>query len=179
VAEHREAEMSLDTETPQDHTNDALFCQWQDKVKDANISGQTLLATDYLNHFNEIVMLIDMVPDMPELLDECKEWAPKSYQDHFRDSTFSDRDLAIEAYDHVPQEFRTPFEDTIEQMNHLVEQCLHRLDEALELNDPELVKIRAHASSRGLQRLMDVANAIIHGSSRAMDQGEIDQIIGF
>lgn len=171
--------MSLDTASSQDHSNSELFRQWQDRVKDANISSQTLLATDYLNHFNEIVMLIDMVPDMPELLDECKEWAPKTYQDHFRDSAFSDRDLAIEAYDHVPQEFRAPFEDTIEQMNHLVAQCLQRLDEALLLDDPELVKVRAHASSRGLQRLMDVANAIIHGSSRAMGQDEIDQIIGF
>jgi hypothetical protein len=171
--------MSLDTAAPQNQDSADQFRLWQEKVKDANISNQTLLATDYLNHFNEIVMLIDMVPDMPELLEECKEWAPKSYPNHFRDSTFSDRDLAVEAYNHVPAEFRTPFEDTIEQMNNLVVQSLHRLDDALVLGDPELTKIRAHASSRGLQRLMDVANSIIHGSSRAMAQSEIDQIMGF
>lgn len=155
------------------------FLLWQEKVKDANINSQTLLATDYLNHFNEIVMLIDMVPDMPELLDECREWQPKSYPEHFQDSTFSDRDLAIEAYQHVPGEFRVPFEDTIALMNDMVTQSVTRLTAALELNDPELLKVRCHAASRGLQRLMDVANAIIHGSSRTMAQNEIDQLMGF
>ncbi len=61
-------------------------------VSGSNINEQTLLATDYLNHFNEVVMLIEMIADMPECLEDAKAWAPKSYQDHFRDSNFSDRD---------------------------------------------------------------------------------------
>ena len=63
----------------------------------SNLDSETLLATDYLNHFNEIVMLLEMVPDMPEIMDEVKAWKPKAYVDHFRDSTIADRDLAIEA----------------------------------------------------------------------------------
>lgn len=153
------------------------FRLWQDKVAGANINPQTLLATDYLNHFNEIVMLIDMVADMPDLLEDCKEWQPKSYQDHFRDSSFSDKDLAIEAYDHVPPSFREPFEGTVEQMNHLVHEAVHRVEDAVALNDPELTAARCHAASRGLQRLMDVANAIIHGSSKTMDQTQIDDLL--
>lgn len=169
--------MSSDTAQPQPSAQDTLFHLWQEKVQGANISSQTLLATDYLNHFNEIVMLIDMVPDMPELLDECRGWRPMGYVEHFQLSAFPDRELAIEAYEHVPREFLQPFEDTIEQMNGIVDQALRRMDEALSLGDPELLKVRAHASSRGLQRLMDVANAIIHGSSKVMAQNEIDEIL--
>lgn len=153
------------------------FAVWQARVAGANINPQTLLATDYLNHFNEIVMLLDMVADMPDLLDECKAWAPKSYQDHFRDSTFRDKDLAVEAYDHVPARFRQPFEDTIAHMNDLVAQSIDRLDDALGLGDGELVRVRAHAASQAVQRLMDVASAIIHGSDRAMDQDAIDTLM--
>lgn len=152
---------------------------WQARMEGTNINPQTLLATDYLNHFNEIVMLLEMVADMPDLLEECKAWAPKSYQDHFRDSTFRDKDLAVEAYDHVPERFRRPFEDTVAQMNELVAQSIHRLDDALGLDDPELVQVRARAASRAVQRLMDVASAIIHGSDRAMDQDAIDTLMGF
>lgn len=169
--------MSSDTVQPQPSGPDQTFLLWQEKVEGANISPQTLLATDYLNHFNEIVMLIDMVPDMPELLEECRAWVPKGYIDHFQSSAFPDRDLAIAAYAHVPEEFLQPFEDTIHQMNGLVEQALRRLEDAQAMGDPELLKVRAHASSRGLQRLMDVANAIIHGSSRVMAQDEIDEIL--
>lgn len=154
----------------------AAFTEWQQKVAGANISQNTLLATDYLNHFNEIVMLLELVADMPDMLEECKEWHPKSYQDHFRDSTFRDKDLAVDAYDHVPARFRRPFEDTVEQMNSLVFQALERLEDAINLNDPELTKIRGQAASRGIQRLIDVASSIIHGSDRAMDQSQIDEI---
>ena len=37
--------------------DDAGFLAMQAKVKGSNIDETTLLATDYLNHFNEIVML--------------------------------------------------------------------------------------------------------------------------
>lgn len=155
----------------------AAFSEWQQKVAGANISQSTLLATDYLNHFNEIVMLLELVADMPDMLEECKAWAPKSYQDHFRDSTFRDKDLAVEAYNHVPSRFRRPFEDTVEQMNGLVFQALERLEDAVTHEDPDMVKIRAQAASRGIQRLIDVASSIIHGSDRAMDQAQIDEIL--
>ena len=68
------------------------------KVRGTNINEQTLLATDYLNHLNEPIMLFEMLADVPELLDELAEWQPKSYVEHFTDSAFSDKDLAIEAY---------------------------------------------------------------------------------
>ena len=56
----------------------AAFEEFAAKVDGTNISAQTLLATDYLNHFNEIVMLLDMIPDMPDMVEECKLWQPKS-----------------------------------------------------------------------------------------------------
>ncbi|MFA7430805.1 MAG: hypothetical protein WCZ23_11665 [Rhodospirillaceae bacterium] len=152
---------------------------WQARVAGANINAQTLLATDYLNHFNEIVMLLGMVPDMPDILGECKEWAPKSYQDHFRDSSFRDKELAVDAYDHVPQRFRQPFEETISHMNDLVAQSIDRLEDALAQDDADLLRGRAHAASHAIQRLMDFASAIIHGNDRAMDQDAIDTLMGF
>ena len=60
------------------------------RIKGTNIDERTLLATDYLNHFNEIVMLLELVPDLPDCLEDAKEWRPKSYAEHFRDSGFVD-----------------------------------------------------------------------------------------
>ena len=56
------------------------FVTVRDRVRGTNISETTLLATDYLNYFNEVVMMLDMVPSMPIFLDELREWEPKSYQ---------------------------------------------------------------------------------------------------
>ena len=48
------------------------------RLHGTNINEQTLLATDYLNHFNEIVMTWEMVPDFLDLWDEVKDWRPIS-----------------------------------------------------------------------------------------------------
>lgn len=81
----------------------------------ANIHPETLLATDYLNHFNEVVMLIDMLPMMPDVAPDVVAWEPRSYVDHFRHSRFKGRDLAIRAYAAVSPIRRAAFEATIRE----------------------------------------------------------------
>lgn len=153
------------------------FLAYQEKVRGTNINEQTLLATDYLNHFNEIVMMLEMIPDMPDCLDEAKEWRPKTYQDHFRDSHFSDKDLAVAAYDHSPARYRELFEETVSRMNQLVEVSLTRIEALLPNNDREATTHAASRASRGLQKLIDVSSAIIHGDEPTVDQEEIDDLL--
>ena len=77
-------------------------------VAGTTINGTTLLSTDYLNHFNEFVMMLELTADMPDMAADIADWQPKSYAQHFADSGFSHADLAIAAYDHAPREFRVP-----------------------------------------------------------------------
>src|SRR6202051_3404623 len=67
------------------------------ELKAANINPRTGLATDYLNHFNEAVMLLDMIPDIPECAEDFLQWHPLSYAEHFTASNFAARELAIAA----------------------------------------------------------------------------------
>ena len=53
------------------------------RLRAANINPRTGLATDYLNHFNEAIMLLEMIPDMPECAEQFLEWRPRSYREHF------------------------------------------------------------------------------------------------
>src|SRR5436190_20489866 len=69
------------------------------QLRAANINPRTGLATDYLNHFNEAIMLLEMIPDMPECAEDFLLWCPLSYAEHFTASNFRARDLAIEAYE--------------------------------------------------------------------------------
>ena len=65
------------------------------RLIEANINPRTGLATDYLNHFNEAIMLLEMVPDLPECIDDFLGWEPMSYREHFEASNFKARDLEI------------------------------------------------------------------------------------
>lgn len=149
----------------------------QERAKSSNLDGETLLATDYLNHFNEIVMLLEMVPDMPEIMEEVRAWKPKSYVDHFRDSTIADRELAMDAYAHVPGVYRDPFDRTVEQLNVLIASAVERMDKYIEAGDMDMLREQTSVMSRMIQRLLDTASGIIHGGTNTMDQEEIDAII--
>ena len=80
-------------------------------LRAANINPRTGLATDYLNHFNEAVMLLEMIPDMPECAEDFLGWEPLSYAEHFTASNFKARDLAIEAYDTADVRIRKEFDN--------------------------------------------------------------------
>src|SRR5437764_10516087 len=75
----------------------------------ANINPRTGLATDYLNHFNEAVMLLEMIPDMPECAEDFLGWQPLTYREHFTASHFKARELPIQAYDSADGLIRAEF----------------------------------------------------------------------
>jgi hypothetical protein len=152
------------------------FLAYSARVEGTNIHPQTLLATDYLNHFNEIVMLLEMIPDMPDCYEEARAWAPKAYQDHFRDSQIRDRDLAIEVYDSVPLRYRRPFEEIIGQMNCLVASSLDHIESCLN-GDPQELRLVCTDASHNLQKLMDLTSAVIHGSTQVFDQAGVDGLL--
>ncbi len=149
------------------------------RAANSNVNPKSLLATDYLNHVNEIVMLFDLVPDAPECLDDCKAWQPLAYQDHFRQSSIADRDLAIEAYDYAPPAFKLPFDQLVGEMNRLVGISIERLAIALEGGDDGMIRLIAETASRNLQDLIGQASAVIHGSDHTVDQSQIDALMQF
>ncbi len=145
-------------------------------VKGKNINPETLLATDYLNHFNEIVMLLDMVPTMPECIGDAKAWAPKSYEQHFQDSVFTDKALAILAYQNAPPQFREPFDDTVAAMNVLVAQGLTAIEASMAVGEPGRIELAVSEVSRKLRSRIDRCSAIINGHTAKLDQSGVDEL---
>src|SRR6202012_930116 len=90
------------------------------KLRAANINPQTGLATDYLNHFNEAIMLLEMIPDIPECSEDFLAWQPLSYAEHFTASNFRARDLAISAYDSADPDIRAEFDQMTETMTSIL-----------------------------------------------------------
>ena len=90
------------------------------RLRAANINPRTGLATDYLNHFNEAIMLLEMVPDMPECSEDFMGWQPLSYAEHFTASNFKARDLAIEAYESADVAVRAEFDKLTSAMTSIL-----------------------------------------------------------
>ena len=158
--------------------DDPDIAAFRARVHGTNISETTLLATDYLNHFNEIIMLLEMIPDMPEMLEEAKAWEPKGYVEHFESSTCPFRELAIELYPHVPARYLEPFETTILQLQAVIDGTLRHAAQAISRDDIRAMRQKITIALDPMHRLVEVAGSIIHGAERALSQDEIDMVLG-
>lgn len=81
-----------------------------EELKAANVNPDTGLATDYLNLFNEAIMLFEMGLDMPDMAEELTDWERRGYVEHFEKSGFEQKDVVIGAYLSSPEEVRLPFD---------------------------------------------------------------------
>jgi len=139
----------------------------------ANINPVSYLATDYLNHFNEIIMLLEMIPDMPDIVEDCLEWRPKSYKQHFADSGFQGRDLAMQAYDMAPAEAREHFEYVKEHLDTHVTQTVNVLislnvaERGLTGDAQAIIRSRVQQAQDMLTKMNQVINAQTSGSFKA------------
>jgi len=132
-----------------------------DRLEQANINPQTGLATDYLNHFNEVMMLLEMLPAMPDCADDVLAWEPLGYEGHFENSTFKDKQLAIQAYRAAPVYLREHLERQVKEINALVCQIQDQLRDA---PDPGMVAADiAGRATHEIKPLISVAGAVIHG----------------
>ena len=147
------------------------------RLVDTNINEKTLLATDYLNHFNEFVMLLELVGDMPDMLEEAREWHPLTYQEHFSESAFSDRDLAIEAYNMSPPEYRGHFDETIARIHAEIDSTFARVAATVEANDNDRLSLLVLDSAQTIRDLIDIASAIINGFKDTSSQSDVDRLL--
>lgn len=129
------------------------------------INPATLLATDYLNHFNDVEMILEMLPGTPDYFDEIAGWQPRSYVEHFASSSLRDAPLAIEVYAHVPATIRAPFEDVVARLNRTAAAAIERAGAAIRSQDPVRIADICLAAASELRGLIHEAGGIINGAA--------------
>lgn len=134
------------------------------QLKAANINPRTGLATDYLNHFNEAVMLLEMIPDMPECAEDFLGWTPLSYADHFVASNFKARDLAIEAYEMAEPGIRTEFDKLTSTMTSILTAVGSAMREA---RQDKTRATLAEQATGWVKPLVMLTAGVINGASEA------------
>jgi hypothetical protein len=141
-----------------------------EQLRAANINPRTGLATDYLNHFNEAVMLLEMIPDMPECAEEFLGWKPLTYAEHFTASSFKARDLAIEAYNAADARIRDEFDSITSAITSILSVVIDAMQKA---PDDKTRGRLAEQATGWVKPLVALAGGIINGRTRA----DIDYIM--
>ena len=152
------------------------FEEYQQKVAGTNIDPRSLLSTDYFNTFNSAVMIFDMLPDAPDLLDEVDQWQFYNYVDHFKNSGLDFAPLAIEAYEFVPPDIKMKFERKIEGMRVFVEEAAHTLRRLYGAGDMQIFNDFARQATELFRGMMEEGSSLVHGADSSMNQDSIDAL---
>lgn len=119
------------------------------------------LATDYLNHFNEVVMILEMLPTAPELFEEIAGWQPISYRQHFSKSGFSDWQRVVDAYESAPEIYRAPFDQAVEALSGLLADSIGDMAELAAAEDfAGIEQIAAMAHAEALPLIAEITGLI-------------------
>lgn len=145
----------------------------------ANINPTTRLATDYLNHFNEAIMMLEMLAEMPDCIVDLVEWRPLTYPEHFSASNFKGRELAIRAYEAAEPAARARLDELADTMNTILVATRDAI--LTPLSEPLANAVAAEAVAR-VKPLVAEAGAVINGgcapdSADASSQAIIDALL--
>jgi hypothetical protein len=136
----------------------------------ANINPRTGLATDYLNHFNEAIMLLELIPDMPDCYELFLEWEPLSYAEHFIKSNFKARDLAIASYEAARPDIRVEFDTLVANMTRI----LTAVGDAMRTVQKDRTRAMLAEQAAGwVKPMVGTAGGIINGRDQESDVDSI------
>lgn len=143
---------------------------------DSPVSGQheqhVGLSTDYLNHFGEALMLIEMACSDPDMIRELCTWRPTSYREHFGTSDLRCAPAALAAYDSLDDTARRAFETLCSAMNRLVETVILTLRD---IDDPAASQPVVDVAAVAFHVLLGRATAFIN-SGGDMQTAAYDKI---
>lgn len=149
----------------------------EQEVLAANVNPATGLATDYLNLFNEAIMLFEMGLDMPDMAEELAEWKKHSYIEHFEKSGFEMKDIVISAYHHAPSDIRFDFDEVCQRALAVFDSAISILMSS-NSEDP-VARSDLDGRLRDMKALVGEMDSHIHGRAEVMEsnlQSEVDAL---
>ena len=146
----------------------------REHTEGTNINNDSLLTTDYLNHYSGMVMLLEQLPETPEeLIIYLLSWEPIGYEEHFVTSGFRDGDLAIAGYRHSPENIRSTFDFVINRLHDESIKALDLIRTQAEAGNTDGLTQICENSAPALRVLIDEASAIVNQQTHS--QKSIDE----
>lgn len=118
------------------------------------------LCSDYLNHFNEALMLLELASEQPDGAGDLASWRPRTYREHFVNSRLPQRESALAAYEQAdPATLRR-----LQAVCGVMTAAITAARTALQTNaSPAAKAALARQAAARLRPLLARAGAIMHG----------------
>ena len=134
------------------------------------VNPSTGLANDYLNVFNEILLLIEFLPTMPEMTDEALAWRPRGYLEYFEQSPLPGAQQVMQAYAGVDPEVRAHFETILARLTDTVTEALEKVSaEQTSPHYPETIVNSCEDTALAMRAHLDLIMLLINEGRIAAD----------
>lgn len=146
------------------------------RLKAANINPATGLATDYLNHYNEIAMTIANLGVLPEMREAVLDWRPVAYAAHFIRTRYADGGLAVAGYITAPRDVKAQFLAARDSLDARLADLQRRLES--DDGSAEALSAEADAIFADIARLGGIINGGQSASllERSAEQALVDSL---
>ncbi len=140
------------------------------------VNAVTGLATDFLNQFNEVSMLLDMIASDPSMIEDLEAWRARDYIAHFAASGFADRHLVLEAYQLSPPLTRRRFDALCGELADILGQGLAFLANCRTAGAEAALAPAAEALRDELHMHLDRLDTLIHAGRPRPTQPFVDSM---
>jgi hypothetical protein len=128
-------------------------------------SASAGLSNDYLNHYSEALMLIEMAADDPAIGAELADWNPISYRGYFEASELRRASAALLAYEALPEERRLAFEKLVASMDSLATMAVFALQSPYDL---QTARVFVETTAPPLRGLIARAGAFLNSGGQEL-----------
>lgn len=138
------------------------------------VNPKSGIANDYLNVMNEISMLVENYPAMPEFYDSIVEWKATGYTEYFQKSNLPGRDIALKSWEITRTELREAFEKLIFEMDALAGKAKSKITShaARHLDDLAIQDICADLAESMRGCIMRATHIVNNGSVWPIDDAQ-------
>lgn len=131
------------------------------------------LSNDYLNHFSEVLMLVELAAMDAAVMEDLAEWRPIDYPSYFATSQLRRAPEARAAYFQLCEPRRVAFEQLVRAMDKLAMTAIRALRPPCEPEDAALV---ADVTTPALRSLIAQASAFLNsGGVDLPDSSEVEE----
>ncbi len=157
------------------------LAQLHDVLVEANINPKTGLSTDYLNHFNEMVMMIELYPTSPDVREEILGWETLKYRAHFETSGFRAKSLALIGYELAMDSLKRQLDVIVAEIDTVLLEAQNAVASEAKHGD---AKRALEEAAEVVEMLIARASALINGMAAVDDasaddaQAAVDALFG-
>lgn len=126
-----------------------------------NVNLSTGFATNYLNHYVEILLLLEMLPSMPEGIEDILLWKPISYADHVRQSGLPKSELVLDAFEHSDIKRREMLSDVTKTVDTEVLRYIKQAQTVVALGDQEQTIATSMEAKEVLTPMLEKISSVI------------------